>query len=291
MKLFRILLVSAVSTMALCACNPTGTSTATAPSKGAVAATVNGTAIGENRVKMLMNTAHQPESPELRKNVIEHLTMQFILSQEAAKKGLDKSPDVADQIDLNRQSVLAKAFVQDYIKSTPVSDDMLNAEYKKFTGQMAGNEYKARHILVEKEADAKDIIARLKKNPKAFASLAKEKSRDPGSKANGGDLGWFDSTTMVPEFSVAVSKLDKGKFTEEPVKTQFGYHVILLDDIRPRTIPSLDQVRQKLQQQIQQQNLEKLFDDLKAKAKIEIAQAAAPANSPAKENKPAEPVK
>jgi peptidyl-prolyl cis-trans isomerase C len=286
MKLFRILLVGAVSIMTLCACNPTGTSNTAL--KAAVAATVNGTTISENRVNMLVATAQQPDTPELRKKVIDHLAMQFILSQEAAKKGLDKSPEVAEQIDLNRQSILAKAFIQDYVKNSPVSDDMLKAEYKKITGQMGGSEYKARHILVDKEADAKDIIAKLRKNPKAFVSLAKERSRDPGSKANGGDLGWFDSSTMVPEFSTAVSRLEKGKFTEEPVKTQFGYHVILLDDIRAKTIPPLDQIKPALQQQIQQQNLEKLLDDLKAKAKIEIAQAAAPAATPAKEIKPAE---
>jgi peptidyl-prolyl cis-trans isomerase C len=287
MKLFRILLVGAVSTTTLCACNPAGTSNAAASK---AAATVNGTAISENRVNMFVASAQQPDTPELRKKVIEHLAMQFILSQEATRKGLDKSPDVSDQIDLNRQSILAKAFVQDYVKNNPVSDDMLKAEYKKISEQM-GSEYKARHILVEKEADAKDIIAKLRKNPKAFASLAKEKSMDPGSKANGGDLGWFDSRAMVPEFSAAVSKLEKGKFTEEPVKTQFGYHVILLDDTRARAIPPLDQVKQQLQQQIQQQNLEKLLEDLKAKAKIEIAQAAAPAASPAKEIKPAGPGK
>ncbi|MDO8261861.1 MAG: peptidylprolyl isomerase [Gallionella sp.] len=286
MKLFRILLVGAASIMTLCACNPTGTPKAA--SKAAVAATVNGTTISETRVNMLVATAQQPDTPELRKEIIEHLAMQFILSQEAAKKGLDKSPDVSDQIDFNRQAILAKAFIQDYIKNSTVSDDMLKAEYTKITGQMAGSEYKARHILLDKEADAKDIIAKLRKNPKAFASLAKEKSRDPGSKANGGDLGWFDSSAMVPEFSAAVSKLEKGKFTEDPVKSQFGYHVILLDDSRPKTIPPLDQVKSTLQQQIQQQNLEKLLDELKAKAKIEIAQAAAPAISPAKEIKPAD---
>lgn len=284
MMLFRILLVSAVSTMALCACNPTGTSNAAASK---AAATVNGTVISENRVNMLVSAAQQPDTPELRKKVAEHLAMQLILSQEAAKKGLDKSPDVSDQIDLNRQSILAKAFIQDYVKNNPVSDDMLKAEYKKISEQMGGNEYKARHILVDKEADAKDIIAKLRKNSKSFASLAKEKSRDPGSKANGGDLGWFDPRAMVPEFSAAVSKLEKGKFTEEPVKTQFGYHVIMLDDTRARAIPPLDQVKPQLQQQIQQQNLEKLLDDLKAKAKIEIAQASAPANSPSTEIKPA----
>lgn len=280
MMLFRVLLVSTASIMTLCACNPAGTP------KASVAATVNGAAISESRVKMLVASTQQPETPELRKEVIEHLAMQFILSQEAVKKGIDKSPEISDQIEFNRQAILAKAFVQDYVKNSTVSEDTLNAEYKKISGNMAGNEYKARHILVDKESDAKDIIARLKKNPKSFASLAKEKSRDPGSKANGGDLGWFDSSAMVPEFSAAVSKLEKGKFTEEPVKTQFGYHVIMLDDTRQKTIPPLDQVKPALQQQIQQQNLEKLLNDLKAKAKIEITQAAAPAAPPAND-KPA----
>lgn len=291
MKLFRILLVGAVSITALCACDPTGAPKAAGSSKGAVAATVNGIAISESRVKMLVGAAQQPETPELRKEIIDYLAMQLILSKEAARKGLDKSPEVSDQIEFNKQSVLAKAFVQDYIKNNTVSDDMLNAEYKKISGPMAGSEYKARHILVDKEADAKGIIAQLKKNPKAFASLAKEKSKDPGSKAGGGDLGWFDYSAMVPEFSAAVSKLGKGKFTEEPVKTQFGYHVILLDDTRPKTVPPLEQMKPTLQQKIQQQNLEKLLDGLKANAKIEIAQTAAPAVSPAKENKPTEPGK
>ena len=287
MKLSRILLVSAVSTLTLCACNPSDPSKSAASSGNAVVATVNGTTISESRVKILVNASQQPDSPELRKDIIEHLALQLIISQEASRKGLDKTPDVLDQIDLNRQSVLAKAFIQDYIKNNPITDDMLKAEYNKIAGQLAGNEYKARHILVDKESDAKDIIAKLKKNPKAFASLAKEKSMDPGSKGNGGDLGWFDAQAMVPEFSAATAKLAKGKFTEEPVKTQFGYHVIMLDDTRAKTIPPLDQVKQQLQQQIEQQNVEKLINDLKAKAKVEIAQAA----SPAKETKHAEPGK
>lgn len=287
---FRILMVSAVSIMTLCACNPSDQFKAAAPSKGPIAATVNGTAISENRVEMLAKQRHgQPDTPEMRKEIIEQLSMQFLLSQEAIKKGLDKTPEVLDRIDLNKQSILANAFVQDYMKNSPVSDDMLKAEYEKIEGQMAGSEYKARHILVEKEADAKDIITKLRKNPKAFESLAKEKSQDSGSKASGGDLGWFDPRTMVPEFGAAVEKLAKDKFTEEPVKSQFGYHVILLEDSRQKMIPPLDQVKPALQQQVQQQNFKKLLDDLKAKAKIEIVQAAAPASSHAHESKPAEP--
>ena len=282
----RILLLSGVFMLTLNACN------SKAADPAAVAATVNGTAISESRVDLLVKqrTAKgQPDNPELRKGVIEQLSLQFLLTQEATKKGLDKTPELLDQIDLTRQSILANAFVQDYMKSNPISDDMLKAEYEKVKSQMAGTEYKARHILVAKEAEAKDIIARLKKNPKAFESLAKEKSKDSGSKANGGDLGWFDPRGMVPEFGSAVAKLAKGKFTEEPVKSQFGYHVILLEDSRPKMIPPFDQVKPALQQQVQQENLKKMLDDMKANAKIEIMPA--PASSTPKENKTPEPGK
>lgn len=290
MKLFptRTLLVSAVAVVALSACNSAD------QQKSAVAATVNGTAISESRVDMLIkqSTAQgQPNHPELRKTIIDQLSMQLLISQEAIKKGIEKTPEVLDQLDMTRQSILANAFVQDYLKNSPVSEDMVKAEYEKIKVQMGGSEYKARHILVEKEVDAKDIIAQLKKNPKSFASLAKAKSKDIGSKTTGGDLGWFDARAMVPEFGGAVAKLTKGKFTEEPVKSQFGYHVIMLEDTRPKVVPPLEQVKSQLQQQLQQKNLEKLFDELKAKAKIEVVQAAAPANSSAKEDKPAEPKK
>lgn len=281
----RIMMVSAVSIMALSACNP-----ADHP-KGGVAATVNGTPISASRVDLVVKQSAaqgQPDNPELRKRIIDQLSMQFIIAQEAIKKGIDKKPEVLEQLDLTRQSILANAFVQDHLKSSPVSDDMLKAEYEKIKVQMSGSEYKARHILVEKEAEAKDIIATLRNNPNAFESLAKAKSKDFGSKASGGDLGWFDPRAMVPEFGAAVAKLTKGKFTEEPVKSQFGYHVIVLEDSRPKIIPPLDQVKSQLQQQVQQQNLQKLFDGLKAKAKIEIIQAAAPAVPPAENSKPAE---
>ena len=132
--------------------------------------------------------------------------------------------------------------------------------------------------MVAKEADAKEIIAKLKKDPKVFGALAKEKSMDTGSKVNGGDLGWFDPQVMVPEFGAAVAKLDKGKFTEESVKSQFGYHVILLEDSRPVQVPPLEQVKDQLTQQVQQQNLKKFIEDMKAKAKIDFLSASAPAS-------------
>jgi len=287
----RILMVGAVTMLALSACKPAATAKSAAPLNGAAAATVNGTTISEYRVDMLVkqSTAQgNPDTPELRKGIIEQLSMQFLISQEAIKKGLDKTPELADQLDMIRQSVLAKAFIQDYLKNNPVSDDMLKAEYEKVKGQMTGSEYKARHILVAKESEAKDIIARLKKNPGSFESLAKSKSRDAGSKDSGGDLGWFDARSMVPEFGAAVAKLSKGKFTEEPVKSQFGYHIILLEDSRPKVIPPFEQVKPQLQQQVQQQNLGKLFDTLKASAKIEIAKAPAPTTSSPGESKSAE---
>jgi peptidyl-prolyl cis-trans isomerase C len=285
----RILLASAASLLTLSACNADEPAKTSAAGKDGVAATVNGTVISKNRVDLLVKQRSgmgQPDSPDTRKTIIDQLAMQLIVSQEATKKGLDKSPEVLDQIELTKQSILANAFVQDYIKNTPVSDDMLKAEYDKIKAQMTGTEYKARHILVKKEADAKDIIAKLKKDAKQFDKLAKEKSEDPGSKANGGDLGWFDVRSMVPEFGAAVAKLEKGKFTSEPVKSQFGYHVIMLEDSRPMQAPPFDQVKPGLTQQVQQQSLKKLVDDLKAKAKIEImdtpAAAAAPAAAPAK---------
>ena len=290
----RILLASAASLLALIACNSNNSPQGAAPAKDAVAATVNGTPISESLVGMMLKqrtNLGRPADPESRKTFIDSLAMQLIISQEAVKKGLDKAPEVVNRIELGRQSVLVDAFVQDYLKNNAVSEDMLKAEYEKIKAQATGTEYKARHILVENEAEAKDIIARLKKNPKAFEALAKEKSKDRGSKDNGGDLGWFDPRGMVPEFGAAVAQLAKGKFTEEPVKSQFGYHVILLEDSRQQQVQPLEQIKPALMQQMQQQNLKKLFDEMKAKAKIEIVQAPAPVSAPTQEAKPAEPTK
>lgn len=295
----RILLASA-ALLSLVACSSNDAVQGAAPGKDAVAATVDGTPIKESLVAMMLKQRAdlgREASAEARKTFIDSLAVQLVITQAALKKGLDKSPEVADRLELSRQSVLVEAFVQDYFKNNAVSEDMLKAEYEKIKAQSGGTEYKARHILVEKEADAKDIIARLTKNPKAFEALAKEKSKDPGSKVKGGDLGWFDPAGMVPEFGAAVAKLAKGKFSEEPVKTQFGYHVILLDDTRAKPFPPLEQVKEGLTQQVQQQNLRKLVDEMKAKAKIEIVQAAAAAAAPAaapaaaQEAKPADPAK
>jgi peptidyl-prolyl cis-trans isomerase C len=279
-----ILAVGAASLLALAACSPEqNAKPAAAAAKDTTVATVNGAVIGQNRVDMLVKQgagSGRPDSPETRKAIIDQLTMQMVIAEEAVKKGLDKSPEVTEQMELIRQSVLANAYVQDYIKTNPVSDEALKAEYERIKATITGSEYKARHILVEKEAEARDIIAKLKKDAGAFAKLAMEKSKDTGSKASGGDLGWFNPSRMVPEFGAAVSKLEKGKFTQEPVKSQFGYHVILLDDSRPIEAPPFEQVKPNLAQQLQQQNLKKQLDDIKGKAKIEMAAApAAPASA------------
>lgn len=284
-----ILVASAASLLALGACNADKNATTPAPasapapapaSTSPAVATVNGKAISQSSVDILARqgaTAGHPDTPEARQTIIDRLALQMVVADEAIKKGLDKSPQVAEQIDSIRQSVLANAYVQDFIKNNPVTDDMLKAEYDRLKATLTGSEYKARHILVESEAEAREIIAKLKKEPRSFAKLAMDKSTDAASKVRGGDLGWFDLSRMVPEFGAAVSKLEKGKITEEPVKTNFGYHVIQLEDSRPIEVPPFEEVKPKLAQQIQQQNLKKQVEDLKAKAKIEMVAAPAAA--------------
>jgi peptidyl-prolyl cis-trans isomerase C len=276
MKLIRsgILLATAASVFALGACSPKSADQA---SRGPAAATVNGKPIGQRTVDMIVKqgaASGRPDSPEARKAIIDQLALQMVVAEEAVKKGLDKTPEVAEQFDAIKQSVLANAYVEDFIKNNPVSDEALKAEYERIKATISGTEYKARHILVEKETEAKDIIARLKKDPAAFEKLAMEKSKDAGSAPRGGELGWFDPRRMVPEFGAAVSKLEKGKFTEAPVKSQFGYHVILLEDTRAIQAPPLEEVKPQLSQQLQQQSVKKQLDALKAAAKIEVVGAA-----------------
>ncbi|HEY0884562.1 MAG TPA: peptidylprolyl isomerase, partial [Ramlibacter sp.] len=142
------------------------------------------------------------------------------------------------------------------------------AEYDKFVSANGGKEYRARHILVEKEADAKAIIASLKKGGK-FEDIAKKQSKDPGSGANGGDLDWANAASYVPEFSQALIKLNKGQTTDAPVKTQFGWHVIRLEDVRQAQLPKLEDVKPQIAEQLQRQKLAKFQEDLRGKAKVE----------------------
>jgi peptidyl-prolyl cis-trans isomerase C len=277
----KILLASSASLLALAMCNPARAATpADQAPKDPVAATVNGTPISQKTVDLLAKqgaSKGNPDTPEARRAIIDQLALQMVVAEEAIKKGLDKTPEVTEQVAAIKQAVLASAYVQDFVKNNPVTDDRVKAEYERVKATVTGSEYKARHILVETEAEAKDIIAKLKADPSAFEKLAMEKSLDAGSKAQGGELGWFDLSAIAPEFGAAASKLEKGQFTQAPVQTQFGYHVILLEDSKPIEAPPLEEVAPMLSQQLQQQDWEKQLEALKAKTKIEIVGASAPA--------------
>src|SRR3954468_22985907 len=191
-----------------------------------------------------------------------------IFMQEAQKRGLDASDDYKAQMELARQTILIRALFADYQKKNPVTDAEVKTEYDKFVAANGGKEYKARHILVEKEEDAKKIIADLKKGQK-FEDIAKKQSKDPGSGANGGDHDWATAASYVPEFAEAMIKLKKGETTQAPVKSQFGWHVIRVDDIREAQLPKLEEVKPQIAQQLQQQKLAQVQDSLRKGAKIE----------------------
>jgi len=247
-----------------------GLALAQAGAASAKVATVNGVAIPKSRVDTIVRaqTAQgQPDSPELRAAIRDRLITSEIMVQEANRKGLAKQTDTVNQLELMRMQILAQAFRADYVKNHPVSDDALKAEFEKIKSQMGDKEYKARHILVENEADAKEIIVKLKKGEK-FEELAKA-SKDPGSKDHGGDLDWNQPAGFVKPFSDAMMKLEKGKYTETPVQSQFGWHVIQLDDVRPAKFPDFNEIKPGLQQRMQEAMFEKTVDDLRAKAKVE----------------------
>jgi peptidyl-prolyl cis-trans isomerase C len=205
----------------------------------------------------------QPDSPELRAALREELNTRELLVREAKKKGLDKNADIKTQMDLAAQTVLVRVYISDWAKANPIPDAALRKEYDVIKSQIGDKEYHVRHILVDKEDDAKEIIVLLQKGDK-FEKLA-ERSKDPGSKANGGDLDWNAPANFVKPFSEAMVKLEKGKFTATPVQSQFGWHVIKLEDVRDAKVPSFDEVKPQLQQRMQSQYLDAYLKDLRAK--------------------------
>lgn len=232
-------------------------------------ATVNGQPIPQSVYDAFVSEQKAqgaPDNAELQGAVKEELIRRELLAQEAKKKGLDKKGTVPGQIELAKQAVLIRAFLTDYVQAHPISEDRLKAEYEAIKTNLGSTEYKARHVLVDKEEDAKAIIAKLDKGEK-FSELAKQ-SKDPGSKDKGGELGWSSPSTYVKPFGEALTKLKKGEYTKTPVKSDFGYHVIQLDDSRPMTPPPYEQVKQQLQQRASQQQIEQLVKDLRAKAKV-----------------------
>lgn len=233
-------------------------------------AVVNGKAIPSSRADVMikqMTAQGQPDNPQLRSAVKEELINREILMQEADKQGLSNNADIKNQLELARQSIVIRALIGDYLKKHPIADADIQAEYDKFKAQAGDKEYHARHILVEKEDDAKAIIAKLKAGTK-FEDLAKQ-SKDTGSAANGGDLDWATPASFVKPFSDALVALKKGEITETPVKTQFGYHVIKLEDTRPAKVPALNEVKPQIAEALQQKKLQAYQEELRKKAKVQ----------------------
>jgi peptidyl-prolyl cis-trans isomerase C len=234
-------------------------------------AVVNGKPVPSSRVEALkqqVERSGRPVTPEVLAQIKEELVAREVFMQEAKKRGLDATEDYKNQIELARQTILIRELFADFQKKNPVTDAEIKAEYDKFVAANGGKEYRARHILVEKEEEAKALIADIKKGAK-FEDLAKKASKDPGSGANGGDLDWAAAGSYVPEFSGAMVKLDKGQMTETPVKSQFGFHIIRVDDVREAQLPKLDEVKPQIAQQLQQQKLSGYQEGLRSKAKIQ----------------------
>jgi peptidyl-prolyl cis-trans isomerase C len=234
-------------------------------------AIVNGKAVPKARAEALMNQAvrsGQPKTPELEQQVRDEVVLREIFMQEAERRGLAASAEYKQQIEFARQTLLIRELFADFQKKNPVTDAEVQAEYDKFKAQSGGTEYRARHILVEKEDEAKALIAQIKGGAK-FEDVAKKNSKDPGSGENGGDLDYAAPGAYVPEFSQAMVKLKKGEMTETPVKSQFGWHIIKLEDSREAKFPPIEEVKGQIQQRITQQKLGEFRDSIRAKAKTD----------------------
>ena len=249
---------------------------AAAPSGGAAATPSNKDATGKELysqplydflLKERLASGQQPDSPQLREMIRDELINRELVMREAKKKGMDKDPAIKASMELNAQTVLVRAYMQEYVRSNPPSDDQLKKDYEMIKNALGNKEYRARHILVEKEDEAKEIIGQLQKGEK-FDKLATERSKDPGSKERGGDLDWASPANFAKPFSDAMIALQKGKFTPTPVQTQFGWHVILLEDVRDTKAPSFDEVKPNLTQRAQGVLVEKHLADLRSKAAI-----------------------
>lgn len=235
---------------------------------------VNGKSIPKSKLDKLVERSGQQNSQEVRDKGRELLITRELISQEAEKRGILQREDVKEQIDQAKLSVIVAAVFEDYLATDGITDKDLEPVYDSVKGQFGGKEYKVKHILVSTDSLAKSIIAKLK-NGESFESLAKEFSKDPGSAAKGGDLDWVASASLVPEFSKAMTKLEKGQTTSNPVKTQFGWHIIRLDDFRDSKVPTLQELKPQLVQMLtQDQNWQKakfgeLMQKLRSKAKIQ----------------------
>ncbi|MBL0086086.1 MAG: peptidylprolyl isomerase [Ideonella sp.] len=234
-------------------------------------AIVNGKAVPKARADLLLQQAQrsgQQVTPEMEAQAKEQVVLREIFAQEAEKRGIAATADYKSQMELARQSILIRELFEDFKKKNPVSDADAKAEYEKFKAQSSGTEYRARHILVEQEEDAKALIAQIKGGAK-FEDLAKAKSKDPGSGQNGGDLDFAKPDSYVPEFSKAMVALKKGEMTDAPVKSQFGWHIIKLDDTREAQFPEFDTVKGQIIQRQQQMKLQQYQESLRKGAKTD----------------------
>ena len=244
---------------------------ASAPAATGPVATVNGTVIPRQRLELVVRqqvARGAADSEGLRNQVREALINNELLVQEANRNGLAKKAEVQQQIDLTRQEVIANAMVGEYLRGHPVSDADIQKEYERAKSQTGEKEYRARHILVASEDEAKSVIAEVKKGGK-FEEIAQKRSIDEGTRPKGGDLDWNVPGNFDKAFSDATVKLEKGKMTEVPVRSRFGYHVILLDDVRAVSFPKLDQVKPQISQSIVGQRVDAYLRELRTKAKVE----------------------
>ncbi|PKO68302.1 MAG: peptidylprolyl isomerase [Betaproteobacteria bacterium HGW-Betaproteobacteria-16] len=234
-------------------------------------AIVNGKAVPTTRVDALAQqiaASGRPVDDAVRAQIKEEVILREIFMQEAEKRGIAATDEYKNQMELARQTIMIRAMFADQQAKNPVTEADMKAEYDKFKAANSGKEYRARHILVEKEDQAKAIVKSIKGGAK-FEDIAKKQSKDPGSGANGGDLDWAAAGSYVTEFSEAMVKLDKGQMTEVPVKSQFGWHIIRVDDIREAQLPPFEEVKPQLEQQMTQQKMAEFQQSLRAKAKVE----------------------
>jgi peptidyl-prolyl cis-trans isomerase C len=241
------------------------------PAAGKPIATVNGVVVPQARADFLMQQQAQrgaPDTEQMRGAVREELINREVLAQEARKAGAEKAPEVQTQLDMVRQEIVVSYYLREFARKNPVTEAEIQKEYDRAKSQHGDKEYKARHILVETEDQAKGLIAELKKGAK-FDELATKNSKDTGSAQRGGDLDWNVPGTFDKQFSDAMVKLEKGKHSEAPVKTRFGFHIIQLDDVRPAKFAAIGEVRPRIQQMLVQNKIEQLIKGLRAKAKIE----------------------
>jgi peptidyl-prolyl cis-trans isomerase C len=262
----------AQDTAATPAAKPAAKPAAPAPKAAAgPVATVNGAAIPRARHDHLMRqqvARGAPDNELTRAAVREELINRELVAQAAVRAGTAKKGDVPVQLEMARQEVLVGAYLNDYLRSHPVTDAEVEKEYDRARTHAGATEYRARHILVESEDEAKRAIAELKKGAK-FEDVARKSSKDEGTRERGGDLDWNVPAAFDKAFADAMVKLQKGQITQEPVQSRFGFHVIQLEDQRAVSFPPLAQVKPQIQQRLTRQKVETLLRDLRAKAKVE----------------------